>query len=115
MLLEVVVVEDLSGELEGAFLTAEEDDLLFISPLCEAADPEVLLFCTAVDDLLPALPLWASPVLVVLLLCTAEDDLRDSPFCPAAWLAELRELVADELLLWLSDDAAGRAEPFREP
>jgi hypothetical protein len=43
------------------------------------------------------------------------DDLRDSPFCTADWLAEVRELVADELLLWLSDDAAGRAELLREP
>jgi len=27
----------------------------------------------------------------------------------------VRELVADELLLWLSDDAAGWAEVLREP
>ncbi len=75
----------------------------------------MLLFCTAVDDLRLASPPWEAPVLVVLLLCTAVDDLRDSPFCPAAWLAELRELVADELLLWLSDDAAGRAVLLRDP
>ncbi len=115
VLLELEVVADLCDEVAGALLTVEDDDLRFRSPLCEAADPEVLLFCTAVDDLRVASPLWAAPVLVVLLLCTAEDDLRDSPFCPEAWLPELRELVADELLLWLSDDAAGRAEVLREP
>lgn len=115
MLREVAVVPDLCDEVAGALLTAEDDDLRFRSPLCEEADPEVLLFCTAEDDLRFASPLWAAPVLVVLLLCTAEDDLRDSPLCAAFVLPELRELVADELLLWLSDDAAGRAEVLREP
>jgi hypothetical protein len=115
VLLEVAVVPDLCDEDAGALLTAEDDDLRFSSPLCAAADPEVLLFCTAVDDLRLASPPWAAPVLVVLLLCTAEDDLRDSPFCPETWLPELRELVADELLPWLPDDAAGRAVLLREP
>jgi len=139
VLLDVEVVADLCDEVAGALLTADDDDLRFISPFCEAADPEVVLFCTAVDDLRLtsplceaadpdvlllctavddlrfASPLWAAPVLVVLLLCTAEDDLRDSPLCAAFELPELRELVADELLLWLSDDAAGRAVLLREP
>lgn len=115
MLREVAVVPDLCDEVAGALLIAEDVDLRFRSPLCEAADPEVLLFCTAEDDLRFASPLWAAPVLVVLLLCTAEEDLRDSPLCAAFVLPELRELVADELLLWLSDDAAGRAEVLREP
>jgi len=91
VLREVAVVPDLCDEVAGALLIAEDVDLRFRSPLCEAADPEVLLFCTA------------------------EDDLRDSPLCAAFVLPELRELVADELLLWLSDDAAGRAEVLREP
>ena len=67
VLLDVVVVEDLCDEVAGALLAAEDDDLRFISPLCEAADPEV------------------------------------------------RELVADVLLLWLSDEAAGRAVVLRDP
>jgi hypothetical protein len=51
VLLELEVVPDLCDEVAGALLAAEDDDLRLRSPFCEAADPDVLLFCTAVDDL----------------------------------------------------------------